>query len=148
MKNNTINIVLADDDEDDRLFFREAFEELKMKTDVSTYKDGELLMNYLKSEDCVLPHLLFLDLNMPKKNGIECLVEIKKDSRLKDVVVAIYSTSASEADIEKTFVLGANVYIQKPDNFNKLKKALSEVVTTNWQYQTDRLNKDNFLLRL
>lgn len=148
MQNNLINIVLADDDEDDRLFFTEAFEELKIKSNVSTYNNGVLLMEYLNKTDSILPELLFLDLNMPKKSGIECLVDIKKNDRLKDMIIAIYSTSASEEDIEKTFVLGANIYIKKPNDFKKLKKALSEVVTTNWQYQTDSLNKDNFLLRL
>nr|WP_321222632.1 response regulator [uncultured Psychroserpens sp.] len=148
MQNNSIKILLADDDEDDRLFFTEAFEELKIKSSVSTFKNGVLLMEYLNQANCVLPDLLFLDLNMPKKSGIECLKEIKQEQRFKDMVIAIYSTSASEEDIEKTFVLGANIYIKKPNDFGKLKKALSEVVTTNWQYQTNSLNKENFLLRL
>ncbi|MGC1471818.1 MAG: response regulator [Psychroserpens sp.] len=148
MQTNPIQIALADDDKDDRLFFKEAFKKLKIKSEVTTFEDGVVLMNYLNNVDHILPEILFLDLNMPKKSGIECLLEIKKTARLKDIVIAIYSTSASEQDIEKTFVLGANVYIKKPDDFNNLKKVLSEVVTTNWQFQTDKLNKANFLLRL
>ncbi|MGB3607376.1 response regulator [Psychroserpens sp.] len=148
MQTNPIQIALADDDKDDRLFFKEAFKKLKIKSEVTTFEDGVVLMNYLNNVDRILPEILFLDLNMPKKSGIECLLEIKKTARLKDIVIAIYSTSASEQDIEKTFVLGANVYIKKPDDFNNLKKVLSEVVTTNWQFQTDKLNKANFLLRL
>jgi CheY-like chemotaxis protein len=139
---------LADDDEDDRLFFTEAFEELKIKSKVLLFKDGIELMEYLNDSINVLPNLLFLDLNMPKKSGLECLKDIKATARLSDLVIAIYSTSASEEDIENTFVKGANVYIKKPNDFEKLKKVLSEVVTTNWQYQTSGLNKDNFLLRL
>ncbi|QTE21439.1 response regulator [Polaribacter cellanae] len=148
MQEDRIYIVLADDDEDDRLFFEEAFEELKMNTKVKTYNDGVELMNYLNSETDSLPNILFLDLNMPKKSGIECLVEIKKNELFKDIAIAIYSTSASEEDIENTFVMGANIYIKKPDDFKKLKKILSNVVTINWQYHTSGLNKDNFLLRL
>jgi DNA-binding NarL/FixJ family response regulator len=67
---------------------------------------------------------------------------------MSDIAIAIYSTSASEEDIEKTFVLGANIYIKKPGDFKKLKKVLSDVVSINWQYHTNGLNKDNFLLRL
>ncbi|WP_046755429.1 response regulator [Kordia jejudonensis] len=148
MNEDYIHIVLADDDEDDRLFFTDAFEELKITTKVQTYNDGVYLMDYLNSEDAILPNVLFLDLNMPRKNGMECLKEIKANEKFADIAIAIYSTSASEEDIENTFIHGANIYIKKPDNFKKLKKALSEVVTINWQYHTSGLNKDNFLLRL
>lgn len=148
MEKDYIHIILADDDEDDRLFFTDAFDELKMKTKVQTYNDGVELMEYLKSENSVLPHVLFLDLNMPKKNGIECLHEIKADKRFDDIAIAIYSTSSSEEHIEETFVNGANIYIKKPNDFNTLKKVLSDVVTINWQYHTSGLNKDNFLLRM
>lgn len=148
MQSDYIHIILADDDEDDRLFFTDAFEELKMNTKVNTFDDGVELMNYLNKDGAILPNVLFLDLNMPKKSGIECLIDIKASDKMSGIAIAIYSTSASEEDIEKTFVLGANVYIKKPDSFMKLKKALSEVVAINWQYHTNSLNKDNFLLRL
>ncbi|MFV8323100.1 response regulator [Flavobacterium sp. LB3P21] len=148
MNTDFINICLADDDEDDRLFFTEAFDELKINTKVSTFKDGVELMDYLNREDSVLPNVLFLDLNMPKKNGVECLLEIKKNEKLNDIAIAIYSTSSSEEHIEETFINGANIYIKKPSDFDNLKKILSEVVTINWQYHTSGLNKDNFLMRM
>ncbi|MGM5469596.1 response regulator [Flavobacteriaceae bacterium LMO-SS05] len=148
MQTDYIHIILADDDEDDRLFFTDAFDELKINTKVNTFEDGVELMDYLNKEDALLPNVLFLDLNMPKKSGIDCLVEIKASPKMSEIAIAIYSTSASEEDIEKTFVLGANIYIKKPDSFMKLKKVLSEVVSINWQYHTNSLNKDNFLLRL
>lgn len=148
MQSDYIHIILADDDADDRLFFADAFDELKISTKVNTFNDGVELMNYLNKEDALLPNVLFLDLNMPKKTGMECLIEIKANNKMSGIAIAIYSTSASEEDIEKTFVLGANIYIKKPDSFNKLKKVLSEVVSINWQYHTNSLNKDNFLLRL
>ncbi|MGV8947319.1 MAG: response regulator [Lutibacter sp.] len=148
MQEGYINIILADDDQDDRLFFTDAFEELKITTKVKTFKDGVYLMDYLNENDSDLPNILFLDLNMPRKSGIECLKEIKQNQKFNDVVIAIYSTSASEEDIENTFITGANIYIKKPNDFKTLKKLLSEVVTINWQYHTNGLNKDNFLLRL
>lgn len=148
MRPTPIHIMLADDDEDDRLFFKEAFEEVKIKYKISTFNDGEQLMDYLYEAGNPLPDIIFLDLNMPRKSGIECLKEIRNNDRLKKISVAIYSTSSSEQDIEDTFVSGANVYIKKPNDFNMLKKILSDVVHINWQYITDGLNKDSFILSL
>ena len=148
MDKDYIHIILADDDEDDRLLFIDAFEELKINTKVNTFNDGVELMEYLNSPDAVLPNVLFLDLNMPKKNGIECLYEIKANERFREMAIAIFSTSSSEEHIEETFVQGANIYIKKPSDFATLKKVLSDVVTINWQYYTSGLNRDNFLLRL
>lgn len=140
--------MLADDDEDDRLFFREAFEEVKINYQYSAFNDGEQLMDYLNTPGNPLPDIIFLDLNMPRKSGLECLKEIRDDDRLKKISVAIYSTSSSEQDIEDTFTNGANVYIKKPNDFNMLKKILSDVVHINWQYITDGLSKDSFILSL
>ena len=148
MPTEPIRILLADDDEDDRLFFKEAFDEIKINTKVSLVNDGVELMNYLTEDSKPLPHILFLDLNMPRKTGLDCLLEIKRLAHLKDIAIAIYSTSASEMDIEETFVQGANVYIKKPSDFNTLKKILEQVITINWQYQTSGLNRDNYLLSL
>ena len=148
MQNNALYILLADDDEDDRLFFNDAFEEIKIQTNVNFVHDGMQLMEHLMDTNNKLPDILFLDLNMPKKTGKECLIEIKKTERLKNIIIAIYSTSSSEEDIEDTFIQGANIYIKKPSDFNTLKKIINEVVTVNWHYHTSGLNRDNFLLRL
>jgi len=148
MQHDSILITLADDDEDDRLFFIDAFEELKINTIVNTVNNGRELLNFLNHPETILPNIIFLDLNMPILNGIECLKEIKLNDRFKEIVVAIYSTSSSDQDIEDTFVLGANIYIKKPSNFDNLKKILSDIVTINWQYHTSGLNKENFLLRI
>lgn len=148
MQHDHILITLADDDEDDRLFFTDAFEELKINTVVNTVNNGKELLNFLNHPETILPNIIFLDLNMPILNGIDCLKEIKLNDKFRDIAIAIYSTSSSDQDIENTFVLGANIYIKKPSNFNDLKKILSDVVIINWQYHTSGLNKDNFLLRL
>ena len=148
MQHDSILITLAEDDEDDRLFFTDAFEELKINTIVNTVNNGKELLNFLNHPETVLPHIIFLDLNMPILNGVDCLKEIKLNDKFKDIAIAIYSTSSSDQDVEDTFVLGANIYIKKPSSFNDLKKTLSDVVIINWQYHTNGLNKDNFLLRL
>ena len=146
MQPDALHIVLADDDEDDRNFFKEAFEKVRVKTVLEMVNDGMQLMNYLAKADGHLPDVIFLDLNMPKKDGIQCLEEIRSNEKFKDISVAIYSTSGSEDDIEKTFLKGANIYIRKPNDFEKLKKVIGEVLSVNWQYHTSRLNKENFLL--
>jgi CheY-like chemotaxis protein len=148
MQNNALSILLADDDEDDRFFFKDAFEEIKIQTNLEFVHDGMQLMDYLMNPNNELPDILFLYLNMPKKTGKECLIEIKKTEHLKNIIIAIYSTSSSEEDIEDTFVQGANIYIKKPSDFNALKKIVNEVITVNWHYHTSGLNRDNFLLRL
>ncbi|GGW34610.1 response regulator [Arenibacter certesii] len=144
----TLNIALADDDQDDRLLFKEAIEEIKIKTKLSLFKNGQELMDYLTLPNIILPEIVFLDLNMPIKNGMQCLSEIRNHDKLKDLLVAIYSTSSSEEDIEETFVNGANIYINKPNSFGSLKKAIEKALQLNWQYHTSSLNRDNFLLRL
>lgn len=148
MHQDQLRILLADDDEDDRLFFKDAFEEIKIKSELLMFNDGVELMEYLNNLELKLPHILFLDLNMPRKSGLECLIEIKQNDRFKDLSIAIYSTSSSDKDIEETFVRGANVYIKKPNDFLLLKKILTEVISVNWQYHTNNLNKENFLLNI
>lgn len=148
MENDALNILLADDDEDDRVFFKEAFQEIRVKTRVSTVNDGLQLMNYLNNPASILPNVVFLDLNMPVKSGLECLDEIRKNPRLRSLAVAIYSTSSSEENIEEAFVKGANIYIKKPNDFSVLKVILEQVINMNWQYHTSGLKKETFLLNI
>lgn len=143
-----IHILIADDDDDDVVLFNEALAELKMDNKLTSFKDGNDLMDYLQNPEIKLPHILFLDLNMPCKTGHECLKEIRANPRFKDISIAIYSTSSSEKDIENTFVEGANIYIKKPNDFSKVKKIIKDVVNMNWQYQSSGLNKETFFYSL
>jgi len=148
MDTEPLIILVAEDDENDRLLITDALNELKTKTIVHFVYDGVELMNYLAKADNNLPHLLFLDLNMPRKNGFECLKEIRQNTQWNDLAIVILSTSLSETDIENTLVNGANVYINKPNTFDALVAALHKVVTTAYTYQNTFFNKSNFLLRL
>ena len=145
---DSMNILLADDDEDDRTFFSEAIQELKMNNKVTLFKDGNDLMDYLVLPEIKLPHVLFLDLNMPGKTGIDCLKEIRSNARFKDISIAIYSTSSSEKDIEDTFIEGANIYIKKPNDFSELKRVIKEVINMNWQFHTSGLNIETFFFSI
>jgi CheY-like chemotaxis protein len=124
MKLNQLNIVLADDDNDDCIFFKKALEDLKLTTHLIIVHDGEELMNYLYVNSKNLPDILFLDLNMPRKNGLECLTEIKQNKNMKDLSLVILSTSNSKDTISKVFKIGANVFITKPGDFVQLKQVI------------------------
>jgi CheY-like chemotaxis protein len=85
---------------------------------------------------------------MPRKNGLECLKEIRNNKNLKDISIAIYSTSDSEKDVEETFLKGANIYITKPNSFKMLKQVLEKAVFTTIKYQEKIMDRENFLLRI
>jgi CheY-like chemotaxis protein len=148
MELKPLHILLADDDEADRLLFKDAFAELALKTKVQMVKNGIELMEWLNKDDIRLPHLLFLDLNMPLKNGIECLKEIKSNDRLKNISIAIYSTSDNEKDMDETFLNGANIYITKPNDFGMLKQILNKAVSVTNFYEGNPVNRENFFLKI
>jgi len=148
MSNETLRILLVDDDEDDRQFFADALESLDLNTELTQLKDGKACIEFLDEEIDNLPNLIFLDLNMPIMNGFQCLEKIRDNQDLINVIVAIYSTSSSEKDIEETFNKGANIYIKKPSSFKDLKNSLKQVIKTNWTYHMNDFNKQNFLLKV
>lgn len=148
MNSQPLQIILADDDESDRTNFMDALEESKIKTVVIAVKDGVELMDYLRNENTPVPHLLFLDLNMPRKNGLTCLKEIRQSEKLKDVAVAIYSTSSYDKDIDETFQHGANVYIKKPTDFKVLKSVLDKVLSAAYVYREPPFSIANFIFKI
>jgi CheY-like chemotaxis protein len=125
---NSIAIVMADDDEDDRIATRDGFERNRLVNDFHTVSDGEELMSFLRREgkyaDAPRPGLILLDLNMPKKDGREALAEIKGDPNLRSIPVVVLTTSSQEEDILRSYDLGANSYITKPVTFEALVKVL------------------------
>lgn len=140
-----LTILLADDDKDDRFFFREAFKEIDVDVKIDTVSDGEQLIDHFSRPGVQQPHVLFLDLNLPRKNGLECLNELRKQMNLKDLIIAIYSTSSSERDIADAFSKGANLYIKKPNDFFSLVKIVADVMQINWKVHNDNLTKDTFV---
>lgn len=147
MNNEPFKILLADDDENDRLLFSDALKELKINTNLKVVNDGIELMHYLSMHQQDMPQLLFLDLNMPKKNGFECLKEIRNNYGNK-LNIVIFSTSIYDKHIEETFLNGANVYMNKPNNFEELKMVLNKVILAAFNYEDTFFNKDNFLLKV
>ncbi len=139
-------IFLADDDEDDCMLFEDALREICEQTILSTAHDGEQLMKLLLSNTAVLPNAIFLDLNMPRKNGFECLEEIRANQDLKDIPIVIFSTTAQQQSVDKAYERGANFYIQKPGTFAQLKAIIKKILTINWQETAEQPSPQDFLL--
>ena len=132
-----ITILMADDDEDDRLMTKEAFKEARLVNELRFVVDGEDLLNYLyrrgKYADPATsprPGLILLDLNMPRKDGREALQEIKSDPNLRQIPIVVLTTSKAEEDIYRSYDIGVNSYITKPVSF----EGLVEIILTLTQY--------------
>ncbi len=123
-----LNILLADDDMDDCIFFKQAIEELLPVNNLKVLHDGEQLMQYLTNDENKLPHVLFLDINMPRKNGFECLSEIKHSEKLKHLPVIMFSTSFEQEVINQLYENGAQYFIRKPSEFSQFKKIIQETL--------------------
>jgi CheY-like chemotaxis protein len=115
-----MNILIVDDDEDDRDLFCDAVNFVDPEINCIMARNGEEALSGLKSHHYPRPDLIFLDLNMPRLNGIQCLREIKKHSGLRAIPVVIYSTSKLKEDKEATKNLGAIYFITKPSSLREL----------------------------
>jgi len=142
----TFTVLLADDDKDDRFFFKKALNDITIQTKLITVPNGERLMEYLSENSEKLPDVLFLDLNMPRKNGNECLVEIKGQAKLKNLPVIIYSTSLREEVANILYESGAHYYVQKCD-FVELTKTLQSLFNQLLK-DTKRPARNKFVLSL
>lgn len=135
MKENfeSINILMADDDADDRMLMKEALEENKLMNTLSFVEDGAELMDYLYKkgrfllEETLWPGLILLDLNMPRLDGREALRLIKSDPALRRIPVVILTTSKADEDVRRTYDLGVNSYISKPAKFSDLVKVTHQI---------------------
>lgn len=148
MNREYLSVILVDDDEGNRIVFKKILKELKIGVKIQSFGNGENLMEYLNSQEALVPEILFMNYNISMKNSLECLSEIKTDFRFDNMVTAVYAENLSESEIEDVFVNGANVFIKKKEDYSAMKKVLSEVITINWQYYTSGLNRDNFIMKV
>ena len=138
MMSDTIHILLADDSADEHFLFIHTLKGVDDNVTVTTVNNGEELIARLNKATGNLPHIIFLDINMPLKNGKESLADIRQNKRLKELPVIIYSTSDEKKDIDETYTLGANLYIKKPQDFIELEEILAEVITL---YRTEGIGR-------
>jgi CheY-like chemotaxis protein len=129
--NGIDRIMIVDDDEEDREFFGFAVSEIDPAIECIGAINGEHGLQLLNHRP--LPWCIFLDLNMPRINGIQFLTEIKKRKELQDIPVIIYSTSKLVHDKEKSLALGAVHVLTKPDNLDDMKRAIRFVLERGWE---------------
>ena len=128
-----LHILLADDDEDDREFFSEAMHEVAPQVKISTSVDGGSLMKRLTAPAALLPDLIFLDVNMPFKSGLECLTELRKIPKFNAVPLIMYSTTDNPDQVEQAYKAGANLYVKKPQHFAAIKALLDKLLSVDLQ---------------
>ena len=131
MKQNR-TFFIVDDDVDDQELFIEAVNEVDKSIRCFSATSCEEALDALIHMKIPLPDLIFLDLNMPRLNGKQCLIELKKEATLKDIPVIIYSTSSEKKDIEETSSLGAAHFLTKPNKFDELCRSLTFVISQDW----------------
>ena len=139
----TKTLLLAEDDEDDYVLFCEAIKDFPGSLELNWVKNGEELMAALKHHKT---DIIFLDINMPLKNGFECLTEIRGDTDLKETPVIVYSTSDDAKLIDWMYNAGANLYLCKPTDFKKLKSRILKAISLDWQKQTPYSHPEHFVL--
>jgi CheY-like chemotaxis protein len=127
-----LTILIADDDEDDKKLFIESAKEVDENITCITATDGQQALRFLKDETNPLPDYIFLDLRMPRINGKQCLEEIRKDQRLRQIRVFIYTTSIDTREAIELKQKGAVHFISKPDNPTEIYYILSVVLNEKW----------------
>jgi CheY-like chemotaxis protein len=141
-----INILLADDDKDDCLLFKEALEELPLSVQLTVVENGRQLMEQLNRKKSKSPDVLFLDLHMPGKNGFSSLLEIKLNENLQKIPVIIFSTSYDQDMLNLVYKDAAHYYIQKPSEFSQLKKVILQALTLISQKNITLPGREGFVL--
>ena len=147
MPGNNSYILLADDDKDDRILFKEALREVRPGIQLITADHGSALMEFLKNA-MALPGIIFLDINMPYKNGIDCLIEIRSNKIFSGIPIVIYSTSSNPKDVDETCKAGANLYIEKPNSFTHLTGMLSMLLDFDWSQYPPYAGEDHFFWKM
>ncbi|TDW51910.1 CheY-like chemotaxis protein [Flavobacterium sp. 270] len=139
-----LTIFYTDDDEDDLSIFADAVESLPKKIELRTYSGGQKLLNAIYNPPPT-PHVVFLDLNMPGKNGFDVLTELRQSAEKKDIPIVIFSTSNEPSIIEKCRVLGADLFITKPILMKDIVKSIEHALAINWKEFTPTPN--NFVYK-
>jgi CheY-like chemotaxis protein len=139
-----IRVVIVDDDDDDRFIFSDCIRYIRKPVSLAVAKDSTSLFTLLQQPP--LPHLIFLDINLPGASGIECLRQLKADTTYSQLPVIMYSVSTAAKDIEQAYEDGAHHYIVKPQSYLHLQEALRKLFVPDWQSPQPRPKRPHFLL--
>jgi CheY-like chemotaxis protein len=128
---SSLHLLFVDDDSDESYLFNEALEHSGLNIELSRAKDGNDLIEYLKNES--LPDMVFIDLNMPYKDGLEALIEIRKDEKFNKLPLVIYSTTKNNSHIDSSYKNGASLFVVKPNTFDGMVEIVKKVCTIDWE---------------
>ena len=123
------SIIVADDDSDDRLFLEDVLHEVAPTKSVTSVKDGQELLALFAH---FIPDFLFLDLEMPRKNGLECLKEIRNNPATKDLPTVVFSSTNRDYNIDVAYEMGAHLFFSKPSSYDDLKVAMQTILSLDW----------------
>lgn len=146
MISENINILLADDDKADCLLFKDALAELPVSALLTIVHNGEQLIGEITNNGSKLPDVLFLDLNMPRKNGFAALGEIKRNTDLQNLPVIVFSTASDLDTVKNVYRNAAHYYICKPSDFSQLKKVIYEALTLIMQKNNPLPLQEKFII--
>lgn len=147
MEKTKLHLLLADDDIDDCDFFKDAIDEIQNPYSLTVLNNGVELMEFLLTNLANPPNLIFLDLNMPKKSGMECIAEIKASDTLSHIPIIIYSTSLDHTVVNSLYQMGAHHYIQKPAEFASIKSVIKKAVALFNDTVLQPRSIDNFIIQ-
>jgi CheY-like chemotaxis protein len=140
-----LNVLFVDDDADEFYLFNEAIEQSNLQVKMSRAKDGNDLLEILKAGD--QPDVIFMDLNMPYKDGLETLIELKSSEDFKAIPVIIFSTSSNANQINTCFQQGANMYVVKPESFDQITSMVNKVFSFDWKDKISIIPENSFVLK-
>ncbi|MFD2523108.1 response regulator [Emticicia soli] len=129
----SLNVVLAEDDKDYQEIFNNALTEVNIPTKLTVVSDGHELMKTLQSPDAPAYNIVVLDINMPKKDGIECLREIRLDKNLSSTFSVILTSSLDPMIKANAYDAGANLFLTKPEDFDEYVETVRKILTSDWQ---------------
>jgi CheY-like chemotaxis protein len=138
--NSHLHILFADDDSDETYLFNEALEHCKLEVVLSFANNGNNLLSLLKSKP--LPDLVIIDINMPHKDGLEALTEIRSFPEFNSLPLIIYSTTTNAATIETSYNKGATLFVVKPNNFDGMMKVVNKIAAIDWRNNPKRLRNE------
>jgi CheY-like chemotaxis protein len=143
LANSFLHLLFVDDDSDESYLFNEALEQAGLDINLSKAKDGNDLLQFLRNNP--LPDLVMIDLNMPHKDGVEALTEIRSERNFDNLPLVIYSTTSTPSFIEKCYENGANLFVVKPNSFDGMVEVVKHICSINWKLE-NKPSREAFVL--
>lgn len=138
-----LKILFVDDDLDESYLFNEALEYCKIDFEMVKAYDGNHLISYLHNND--FPDVVIIDINMPNKDGLEALAEVRSHEKFKDLPLIMYSTNKNEESINNCYERGANMFVVKPADFDGMVQVVNRIISIDWK-KPPKMSREEFVV--